>query len=331
MADTLQTVQWSLGADGHRGGGLWLPPGYQPIEDVLWESIRGLGLEQRMRATFEITEPLWYGLWIGSPLTANQCSLLQAVLTETARLEPGYAKHIQDFVRALADSVETGEPLGVELAPPGHIDFGWITTFVHCPRCKAEGPVKRWQETYSQDVLECPVCRYSYSPAATYSTERELFAETVQCPSCQAVHRVRDFSDDEIQILEDRHAFEASRDELSWLRRVEEFYRRHPGLEGEIKPHFLMVLESHEPGVRELMMAGIPFDEIELPSDEAGRLDRSRAWSEDDREIIDYLRHHHWFSLPDRMKYVEQSIEELAWRLFQGSAVRCSRCGGELG
>ena len=331
MADTLQTVRWSLGTDGPRRGDLWLPDGRRPIEDVLWESIRGLGLEQGMRTAFQITVPLWYGLWINSPLTAAQCSLLQAVLTEAARLVPSYAKHIKVFASALAESAETREPLNVELAPPGHVDFGWIWTFVHCPRCKAEGPVKRWQAPYPQDPLDCPVCGYSYSPTATYSTERELFAETIRCPSCQAEHRVRDFSDVEIDTLEDRHRFEELHDELSWLRRVEEFYGRHPNLEGVINTHFLMVLECDDPEVREAMMAGTLFDVIELLSDESARFDRSPEWSDDDREVIDYLRHHHYFSLPERIKFVEESIVELASKLFQTSSVKCSACGGQLG
>jgi hypothetical protein len=329
MADTLQTVHWSLGDDGHRSGDMWLPQGRRSLEEVLRESIRRLGLEQRMRSAFQVTKPLWYGLWIDSPLTATQCSLLRDVLKEAARLVPSYGEQIEDFTRALADSTEIGEPLHVELAPPGHVDFGWVTTFVHCPRCKAEGPVERWQEAYSEESLGCPVCGYSYTPAATHSSERELFAETVRCQSCQAVHRVRDFPDDEIQILEDRHAFEAFNEEMSWLRRVEEFYKRHPDLESEIKPHFLMVLESRDPEVQEAMFAGTPFSEIKLRSGGAAHFDRSRAWSKDDQEVIDYLLHHH-FSLPERMKFVEESIERLGLQLFQGSPVRCTGCGGQL-
>ena len=122
---------------------------------------------------------------------------------------PSFGEHIEDFTRALAESAKTSEPLHVELTPPGHVDFGWVTTFVHCPRCKAEGPVERWQQTYPEEPLDCPVCGFSYQPALTHSSERGLFAETVRCPACQAVHRVRDFPDDVIQVLEDRHNFDA--------------------------------------------------------------------------------------------------------------------------
>jgi len=308
---------------------MWVPEGRDSLEDVLWRSICHSGLEERMRSAFHVTTPLWYGLWIGSPLTVIQCSLLRDVFTETARLVPHFCKYVEDVICALADSIQTGEPLHVALAPPGHADFGLATTFVHCPQCKAEGPVKRWQEAYSEDALECPVCGYSYSPVATYSSDRILFAETVRCPSCKAEHRVRDFSDEEINILEDRHTFDDFIEELSWLRRVEAFYKRNPDLEGKIKPHFVMVLESRDPEVRNAMFEGLPFAEIELPSGQEVYLDGSRVLSKEDQEVVDYLRRDH-FSLPERTKFVEDSIERLGLQLFQASPVKCTECGGNL-
>jgi Zn ribbon nucleic-acid-binding protein len=325
MSDTIQSVRWALGADSHESGQFWLPEWRESIEDVLWESIRRLALEERMRAAFHMTEPIWYGLWISGTLTTTQCSLLHDVLTEAVRIAPSYRDHIEEFIRALAKSAETGERLHVELTPPGHVDFGWLTTFVHCPRCKAEGPVERWQQTYSEEPLDCPVCGFSYQPALTHSSERGLFAETVRCPACQAIHRVKDFPDDVIQVLEARHEFDASNEELGWLRRVEEFYQRHPDLEGKIKPHLLEVLESRDPEVMEAMFAGAPFDEIELPSSVTAQIDASQDWSTGDREVIEYLRHHH-FSLPGRLKCVQESIERLGFQLFQASPVRCSKC-----
>jgi hypothetical protein len=332
MADTLQTVHWSLGTDGRNSGELWLPEGLESHEKALWESIRRLGLEQRLRSAFQVTRPLWYGLWIDSPLTATQCSLLRDVFRETARLVPRYRRHIEDFARALADSTGTGEPLHVELTPPGHVDFGWVTTFVHCPRCKAEGPVKRWLDTYPEEPLDCPVCGSSYTPAAMYSSKEAIFAETVCCRSCGAVHRVRDFPDDEIQVLEYHHAFEAFNEEMGWLRRVQEFYERHQNLEGEVKPHFLMVLESYDPEVRETLFASTPFSDVELPSGRAAPLGCSHGWSREDQDVMDYLRHHHFslLELMERMHVIEQSIERLGYQLFQSSPVRCTECAGQL-
>jgi hypothetical protein len=329
MSDMFQTVRWSLGADGRKSGQFWLPEGRESLDDVLWESIQRLGLEQRTRAAFQITAPLWYGLWMSDPLSDVQCALLRDLFAEAARSVPKYREHLEEFMRALAESADTGEPLHVELTPPGHIDLGWVTTFVHCPRCKAEGAVERWQQTYSDDLMECRICGHFYSPAATHSSERDLFAEIVRCPACQTENRVRDLPDDIILQLEERHNFDRFKEELVWLHRVEEFYQRHPGMEGKIKPHFLEVLASRDPEIIDAMFAGTPFDEIELPSSKWAELNDSREWSAGDREVIDYLRHHA-FSLADRLKFVEDSIERLGMELFQKSPVSCGGCGEPL-
>lgn len=88
-----------------------------------------------------------------------------------------------------------------------------------------------------------------------------------------------------------------------------------------------MVLDSHDPKVQEDMMAGVPFDEIELPS-HGLPLEEEREWSIEDLEVIDYLRHHH-FSLPQRMKCVQESIERLK-PVVETESVSCAACGGEL-
>src|SRR5262245_28592845 len=102
MSDTIQTVRWALAVDSLQSGQFWLPEWRESIEDVLWKSIRRLGLEERIRAAFHMTTPLWYGLWISDPLTTTQSSLLHDVLTEAIRIAPSYREHIDDFMRALA-------------------------------------------------------------------------------------------------------------------------------------------------------------------------------------------------------------------------------------
>lgn len=327
MSDTIQMVCWFLGDDERRQGNLWLPWGIESPEDVLWKAVRRLGLEQRIRSAFQVTRPLWYGLWIQSPLTAGQCLLLRAMFAEAVQLAPNYQKHVEDFQRALSDSIDMGQPLHVELIPPGHVDLGWVTTFVHCPRCKAEGPVKRWQQTYAEEPLECPVCGWFYSPAATHSSERELFAETICCPSCEAVLRVRDFADDEIQVLEDRHTLGEFREEWGWLQRVAEFYTRHPDCRGKIKSKLMMILDSDDPAIQRALFAGLPFSEINLPSEDEGV--PSDSWSEEDREVMDYLRHND-FSLPERMEFVSDAVERLEEQLRGSTPVKCTQCGGQL-
>jgi hypothetical protein len=77
------------------------------------------------------------------------------------------------------------------------------------------------------------------------------------------------------------------------------------------------------------MLAGTPFDEIELPLGEASTHHGSGEWSKEDEEVADYLKHHH-FSLRERKAFVEESIERLASQLFQDSPAKCKACGGHL-
>src|SRR5262249_22204504 len=63
----------------------------------------------------------------------------------------------------------------VRLAPPGHTDFGFITTFAHCPRCRKEGG-KRWVEkTRMSEREKCSACGYVYAPAEMCKDERDNF------------------------------------------------------------------------------------------------------------------------------------------------------------
>ena len=80
-----------------------------------------------------------------------------------------------EFVAGLTRPLQQGLEMHVKLAPPGHVDLGWNTTFPHCPRCKAEAPVKRWQRKYSEVPIACPVCGNDYSPAGTSSSVRYDF------------------------------------------------------------------------------------------------------------------------------------------------------------
>lgn len=324
MSDTIQTVRWRL--DSGEQQHIWLPPGRERPNAVIWESIRRTGVESQLRRAFLITDPLWYGFWIESPLTQQQCSLLYQVLSDVTANVPRYRDHLSEFINALKRAAETGCELNVDLAPPGHVDLGWITTFVHCPRCKAEGPFDRWQESYSPEPIDCPVCGNTYSPAKTYNSEREYFAESVTCSDCRTSFRVKKFSDAEIAMLENHYYYHEAVDELSWLHRVAAFYERHPDRKGQIKPHFLNVMDSDDPKVQDDLIAGVPFDEIALPDD--SHATDPPDWSNEDREVADYLRHHH-FSLRHRMKAIEESIQRLEPEV-KSKSVTCPQCGGRI-
>jgi hypothetical protein len=316
MADTIQGVQWSLGADERRAGFLWFPGGRQDPEEVLVEAVYHAKLGNRLCEAFPRTRPFWYGLWIESPLTAPQCSVLQELYREVLRAVPRYRQYIGEFPDALAEALATGQPLRVALCPPGHCDLGWITTFVHCPRCK---------ESYPETPVACRVCGHRYSPAATCSCERRYAGTPVVCAQCGATYRARDFTDQEMNLLENQHDYHGFCEELGWLRRVEAFYQRHPNVARKVKPHFMRVMESDDPLVQEQIAAGVPFSEIALPSEPT---DHPHPWSEEDQAVNEYLKHNYCDPY-GRRRFVEERIEELH-SLVETSSVACPACGGKV-
>lgn len=326
MADTLQTVRWSLTGDAARGGFLAPPVARERPNDVRWHSIRRTTLEEKLRSEFHFTEPVWYGLWLNSPLTREQCVLLRTLLTDVAVLARRYRDRVQPFLEALRDAAETGAAMNVSLAPPGHVDMGWITTFVHCPRCKAEGPFPRWQKNYPVDLILCPVCGHSYSPAATHIMEREYFAKMILCDACGASHRIKDFRPDEIEVLESQHALRDFGDELSWLRRVAAFYQRYPQMRRRPKRDFKRAIDPCNPAVKQDLRS-CSNDQDESPAyEKVGQLPAN--CSGEDREVLGYLRHN-LFLLEPRWEFVTRSLDRLK-AILENRLVLCPACGTTL-
>lgn len=140
----------------------------------------------------------------------------------------------------------------------------------------------------------------------------------VVCDSCGLTFPVSGLTKDDCRALQDQHYYQELAQELRMLRRVQEYYRRHPGSEGRIRPHFDRLLESDDPEVMDRLCAGVPFDQIELPP-----ASLPAAWvEEEDREIVQYLQHNS-FSLGPRLESVSEGVAR-----FQGSvgAVACPRC-----
>src|SRR5262249_52764087 len=55
-------------------------PDSQELDEQLWKITAEHGLENRLRAAFPVTTPLWYGFWINSPLRRLQAELLHDLL-----------------------------------------------------------------------------------------------------------------------------------------------------------------------------------------------------------------------------------------------------------
>ncbi len=161
-------------------GKIYQSPDSPDVESQLQYTIKRVGLQQDMADVFLPTNPIWYGLWARSPLGDRACELIADILEDMMRqdvaTESADANAISTFqalVQAARIARDRHLPMHVLMAPPGHVDFGWYTIFAHCPRCKAEADLKRWQERYPEDLPACKVCGWQYSPAATASANRE--------------------------------------------------------------------------------------------------------------------------------------------------------------
>lgn len=157
------------------------------LQEQLERLIHRLGLAPKLDSVFPQTRLEWFRFWIQSPLPAEGVSLLHQLL-EAMNEEDGQelqssgksdfrGQHadLNAFIKALERSMSANLPMYVALTPPGHTDFGLYTIFSHCPRCKAEAPVRRWRRKYRDEEISCEICAAKFSPAKTHSAERHDF------------------------------------------------------------------------------------------------------------------------------------------------------------
>jgi formylglycine-generating enzyme required for sulfatase activity len=154
-------------------GHLDIWPESEDLDRQLWGIIEQRDLQQRLRAAFPVTTPLWYGFWINSPLRRVQSEFLHELLDAACDPHDPQDKEVRHFVKALKAAVQWELPVHVSLAPLGHTDFGMYTIFPHCPRCKANAPVGRWQESYPNEPHQCGVCGHTFNPDQHHSRERD--------------------------------------------------------------------------------------------------------------------------------------------------------------
>jgi hypothetical protein len=141
--------------------------------------------------------------------------------------------------------------------------------------------------------------------------------DPVLCDSCGLRFSPKQLSDDVCCALKDQHIHEEMSEELRMLYKVQDFYRRHPGMEGQIKTHHQRVLESSDPSVMEKLYSCVPFDEIELPPQSLP------DFPAEDQETVEYLKYHE-FSLEPRMYFVSGRLAELRRNL---QIPVCPACG----
>ena len=157
------------GCHGHLS--IW--PDSSEFDEQLWAIVGRRNLESRLRSEFHVTTPLWYGFWIESPLKRPQVALLYELLGAACGQSARLDRDLVHFVNALGIAVEWELPIHVSIGPPGHTDFGVYTVFPHCPRCKAEASVDRWQDKYPEVPIQCRVCGHSFNPNEHRSTRED--------------------------------------------------------------------------------------------------------------------------------------------------------------
>jgi hypothetical protein len=152
--------------------------GYLPVwplskelEDLLQRSLAELGVADSFFALFQKTTPIWYGLWIESPLRRRHARVLRPVLERTFAAANEERTGMGHFLQALAVCDAFDMPLHMRLSPLGHVDSSRYTVAAHCPRCKAPTPAKRWQKDPSREEPICAVCGNSSIPIGAQSHE----------------------------------------------------------------------------------------------------------------------------------------------------------------
>ena len=149
-------------------------PGDEELDSKLRAAVATKGLHKALAGAFPETKPLWYGFWISSPLTRPQLEILGAIVPQT--LSPqNRSRDVPQFRRACELAIKHGIPLHAALPPLGHTDFGTLTTFPHCPRCKkAHG--QEWVKEYSKKPTRCRACGNVYVPAETASRKEDSYS-----------------------------------------------------------------------------------------------------------------------------------------------------------
>jgi hypothetical protein len=144
------------------------------LDKRLFEIISRMELSGEIAMAFPQTKPIWYGLWAISPIPQKSLPVLKTLMTELAALVSNRQRDQYNlFIQAIEVSLSRNLNLHVKLGPPGHTDFGILTTFPHCPFCKAEANVERWKRKYPTELQTCEVCGTRFSPAETAKMQRD--------------------------------------------------------------------------------------------------------------------------------------------------------------
>jgi len=103
---------------------------------------------------FFATQPRRYGLWIGSPLNAEQCEFLRHVVRQVRAT--CHSTELEELCCGLSAAIDRQLSLHVAYFPAGRVEVTSWKLSPHCRRCKAP-----WSGT---DSRSCGVCGHRGRP-----------------------------------------------------------------------------------------------------------------------------------------------------------------------
>lgn len=171
MADLLQCVEWRI--EGDHAGILCIDGDLDtPLRLHRKEITDAYGIDRRTPFSFGI----WNRLWMDSLLSPQRITVLKRLFSDYLPQSDWERNGLALFRSALNDAETEGRKLEVSLTPPGHSDFGRITTFAHCPRCKVAVSSSVVPPDTAAEVV-CELCGTAFRPSDTYSSMRMTIEE----------------------------------------------------------------------------------------------------------------------------------------------------------
>jgi hypothetical protein len=134
-----------------------LPDDPKPIHDAIERGIEAAYPGMDWSELCCVTKPRWYGLWLDSPLSAEQLMVCFLVLTNAPIADERCRAAMRELQTALNAAFNAGYRLHVQLYPGGHVAGGWWLLHPHCPRCMAQ-----WRKAAGR---QCECCGYVGHPA----------------------------------------------------------------------------------------------------------------------------------------------------------------------
>jgi hypothetical protein len=135
-----------------------LLPDESEVHAAVEQAIDRLNLRANVETNFPFTKPVWYGLWMRSPLDAPRALLLKFILRNAGGNDSSYVRAMNQMILGLGAAYEHALPLHVRLYPRGEVQGTWWNLVPHCQSCHAP-----WPEPQRE---QCDVCGYVGHPAA---------------------------------------------------------------------------------------------------------------------------------------------------------------------